>query len=166
MSRNVLAILKLERKASSNQQVSYTYCQILNTLTRRSWSRLSPGELPGKGNGYPHQYFCQENSLDGESWRGYNPWIHKESYMTEQLTLHFLHGYASTFGQIYVARATRLWLSSSAKIQMVLMGASWLPVLPLGVIFTVLSFFSFETQRPQIFGEKPTESSDIHLLTE
>ena len=41
------------------------------------------GRTPGEGNGYPLQYSCLENSMD----RGYSPWGHKESDMTEWLTL-------------------------------------------------------------------------------
>ena len=41
------------------------------------------GRSPGEGKGYPLQYFGLENSMD------YSPWGHKESDMTEQLSLHF-----------------------------------------------------------------------------
>ena len=44
-----------------------------------SGSRRSPGE----GNVNPLQYPGLENPMD----RGYSPWSHKESDMTEQLTL-------------------------------------------------------------------------------
>ena len=27
------------------------------------------GRSPGEGNGYPLQYSCLENSMDGEAWR-------------------------------------------------------------------------------------------------
>ena len=40
------------------------------------------GRSPGEGNDSPLQYFCLENSMD----RCYNPWGHKESEMTKQLT--------------------------------------------------------------------------------
>ena len=33
------------------------------------------GRSPGEGNGYPHQYSCLENSMDGRPW---SP-IHSES---------------------------------------------------------------------------------------
>ena len=39
------------------------------------------GRSPGKGNSYPLQYSGLENSMD------YTPWGHKESDMTEQLSL-------------------------------------------------------------------------------
>ena len=42
---------------------------------------------PGKGNGYPPQYSCLENSMDRGAWWGYSPWGLKESDMTEQVTL-------------------------------------------------------------------------------
>ena len=41
---------------------------------------------PGKGNDYPLQYSCLENSRDRRAWAGYNPWGHKESDATEQLS--------------------------------------------------------------------------------
>ena len=46
---------------------------------------LTPGlgRSPGGGNGNPLQYSCLENSMD----RGYSPWDHKESDMTEWLIL-------------------------------------------------------------------------------
>ena len=39
------------------------------------------GRSPGEGKGYPLQYSGLENSMD------YSPWGHKESDMTEQLSL-------------------------------------------------------------------------------
>ena len=42
------------------------------------------GSSPGEGKGYPLQYSGLENSMD---WNG--PWGHKESDMTEQLSLSF-----------------------------------------------------------------------------
>ena len=45
------------------------------------------GRSPGKGNGYPLQYSCLENSMGIEPGRLYSPWSHKESDMTERLTL-------------------------------------------------------------------------------
>ena len=47
---------------------------------------LTPGlgRSPGEGKGYPLQYSGLENSMD------YSPWGHKESDMTERLSLlHF-----------------------------------------------------------------------------
>ena len=44
-----------------------------------------PGRSPGKGNGYPFQYSCLENSMD-RSLVSYSPWGRKESEMIEQLT--------------------------------------------------------------------------------
>ena len=38
------------------------------------------GTSPGEGNGNPLQHFCLKNPMD-------RPWGHKESDMTEQLTL-------------------------------------------------------------------------------
>ena len=46
------------------------------------------GRSPGEENAYPLQYSCPENPMDRErSLAGYSPWGHKESDMTEQLTL-------------------------------------------------------------------------------
>ena len=42
------------------------------------------GRSPGEGKGYPLQYSGLENSMDYIS-----PWGHKESDMTERLSLHF-----------------------------------------------------------------------------
>ena len=47
-------------------------------------SILGLGSSPGEGKGYPLQYSGLENSMD---WNG--PWGHKESDMTEQLSLSF-----------------------------------------------------------------------------
>ena len=41
------------------------------------------GRSPGEGSSYPLQYSGLENPMD------YSPWGHKESDMTEQLSLHF-----------------------------------------------------------------------------
>ena len=41
------------------------------------------GRPPGEGKGYPLQYSGLENSMD-------SPWGHKESDMTERLSLHFV----------------------------------------------------------------------------
>ena len=48
------------------------------------------GRVPGEGNGYPLQYSCLENPMDGEAWQAI---VHEvtESDMTELLT-HTLHG--------------------------------------------------------------------------
>ena len=37
---------------------------------QQTWVRsLGLGRFPGKGNGYPLQYSCLENSMDREAWR-------------------------------------------------------------------------------------------------
>ena len=41
----------------------------------------------GEGNGNPLQYSCLENSWTEEPSRLYSPWGHKESNMTEWLSL-------------------------------------------------------------------------------
>ena len=49
---------------------------------------LIPGSgiCPGEGNGYSLQYLCLENPMDRGAWQA-SQWGHKESDMTEQLTL-------------------------------------------------------------------------------
>ena len=45
---------------------------------RETWLRSQVGKIPGKGNGYPPQYSCQENARE-RSLLGYSPCGHKES---------------------------------------------------------------------------------------
>ena len=46
------------------------------------------GRSPGEGNAYPFQYSCLENPMGRErSLAGYSPSGHKESDITEQVTL-------------------------------------------------------------------------------
>ena len=45
------------------------------------------GRSPGKGNGNPLQYSCLEKSHGQRSLVGCSPWGHKESGMTERLTV-------------------------------------------------------------------------------
>ena len=45
------------------------------------------GRSPGGGHGSPLQYSCLENPHEQRSLVGYSPWGHKESDMTERLTL-------------------------------------------------------------------------------
>ena len=40
----------------------------------------------GEENGNPLQQSCLENPMNERAWKGYSPWGHKESVMTEQLT--------------------------------------------------------------------------------
>ena len=47
------------------------------------------GRSAGEGNGNPLQYSCLENSHGQRSLAGYSSWGHKESDMTEWLTLYF-----------------------------------------------------------------------------
>ena len=44
------------------------------------------GRSPREGNGSPLQFSCLENPMDRGAW-SYNPWGHKVSEKTEQLTL-------------------------------------------------------------------------------
>ena len=46
------------------------------------------GRSPGGGHGNPLQYSCLENPHGKRSLAGYSPWGHKESDMTEQLSMH------------------------------------------------------------------------------
>ena len=163
MSWNLLAILKLEGK-----QGSYTYCQILNALTGENHSPVSLLERsPGEGNGYPHQYFCLENSLDGGAWRATVHRVTKSpTWLSNYTSLHGFHGHASTLGQLSVARATRLWLSPSVKIQMVLMGASWLPVLAQRVCLLCFLFLQLLDTETTEFWRKANWGSNIHSNTD
>ena len=43
------------------------------------------GRSPGDGHGNPLQYSCLENPY-GRNLAGYNPWGHKESDTTKQLS--------------------------------------------------------------------------------
>ena len=45
------------------------------------------GRSPGGGEGNPLQYSCWENPNGQRSLVGYSPWSHKESDMTEQLSI-------------------------------------------------------------------------------
>ena len=42
---------------------------------------------PGEGKCYPLQYSCLENLYGQKSLAGYSPWGHKESDMTERLSV-------------------------------------------------------------------------------
>ena len=44
------------------------------------------GRSPGEGNGNTFQYSCLENPHGQGSLVGYNPWGHKESDTTEQIS--------------------------------------------------------------------------------
>ena len=46
------------------------------------------GRSSGVGNGNALQYPCLENSHGQRNLVGYNPWGHKESDITEQLSTH------------------------------------------------------------------------------
>ena len=53
------------------------------------------GRCHGVGNDNPLHYSCLENSMGRGAWwdSPYNPWGHKESDMTEQLSMKHIHGY-------------------------------------------------------------------------
>ena len=48
------------------------------------------GRAPGEGNGYSFQYSCLENPHGQRSLAGHSPWGHRESDMTERLTLRMI----------------------------------------------------------------------------
>ena len=43
---------------------------------------------PREGNGNPLYYSCLGNSMDRGAWWATDPWSHKESDITEQLSTH------------------------------------------------------------------------------
>ena len=45
------------------------------------------GRFPGGGHGNPLQYSCLENPHGERSLVGYSPWDHRDSHMTERLSL-------------------------------------------------------------------------------
>ena len=49
------------------------------------------GKSPGGGHGDPLQYSCLESPHGQRNLVGYSPWGHKESDMTERLSIFFLH---------------------------------------------------------------------------
>ena len=63
--------------------------QTVNNLPaiQETWIRSLGREDLAGGNGNPLQYSCLENSMGQRSLVGYSPWSHKESDMTERLTL-------------------------------------------------------------------------------
>ena len=54
-----------------------------NAIDNRTGLILGSGRSPGEGNGYPLQYSCLGNPLDGGAWRATVHWVAKESYMAE-----------------------------------------------------------------------------------
>jgi len=46
------------------------------------------GRCPRAGNGNPVQYYCLENPYGQRSLKGYSPWGHKKSDMTEHTRTH------------------------------------------------------------------------------
>ena len=64
----------------------------LPAIKRPGGSIPGLGRCPEEGNGYLLQYACPEKSMD----RGYNPRGHKESDMTERLTLYSVYDLPSS----------------------------------------------------------------------
>ena len=58
-------------------------------------SFLGLGRSLGERYGNPLQYACLENPMDQRAWVGHSLWDHKESDMTEPLTL-YLSGFIYT----------------------------------------------------------------------
>ena len=59
----------------------------LSAIQETEFRSLGQEESPGEGNGNPLQYSCQENPMDRGAWQATVYGVHKESDMTEQLTL-------------------------------------------------------------------------------
>ena len=61
------------------------------------------GRSPGGGNGNLLQYSCLENPHGQRSLKGYSPWGHKESDMTERLSLtHWLTQFHQTQNPAFI----------------------------------------------------------------
>ena len=87
--------------------------------------RLIPGlgRYPGEGNGSPLQYSCLENPIHGD-FQSPNPWGHKESDMTEQLT-HSLEGITTQLAiavistcNIIIKSNRALWFPENNKVSL------------------------------------------------
>ena len=60
------------------------------------------GTSPEEGNGYPLQYSCLENSMDGQRRLvSYSPWGHEELDTTERLTHTYSHTMISYHLDLY-----------------------------------------------------------------
>ena len=58
---------------------------------RDTGSILGSGRTPRGGHGDPLQYACLENPMNRGAWRGYSPWAHKASDMTDLARTHTLY---------------------------------------------------------------------------
>ena len=48
------------------------------------------GKFPGEGNGYPLQYSCPENPMDGEAWQATVHGVAKsQTWLSDFISLHF-----------------------------------------------------------------------------
>ena len=66
------------------------------------------GRSSGEWNGNPLQYSCLENSMDIGAWQA-SPWGHRESDMTEQLTLSLFSQGHNPFFLIFVSIREEKW---------------------------------------------------------
>ena len=68
----------------------------------------------GEGDGNPLQYSCLGNFMDRGAWRATDPWSHKESDRTEQLSMHvwgcYQRGEHRDIGEGISATYLCLWL--------------------------------------------------------
>ena len=85
------------RKAKSSLNPYFYLCLMGQGVSDSKESTYSVGDLgsipglgrsPGGEHGNPLQYSCLENPHEQRSRASYNPWDHKESDMTEQLSTH------------------------------------------------------------------------------
>ena len=61
------------------------------------------GRSPGRGHGNPLQCSCLENPCGQRSLADYSPWVHKESYTTEQLSTYiYIYIYLYTHTHIHI----------------------------------------------------------------
>ena len=81
------------------------------------WGR-SPGlgRFPREGHGNPLQYACLENPMDRGAWWATVSWGRKESYTTEQLSIHPIWVYYYMVICLLWFSPNSLWPSKSAGI--------------------------------------------------
>ena len=72
---------------------------------------------PGKGNGYPLQYSCLENSMDREAWEAYSSWGQK-SWTWLSKTSTFSHRFALMPGHTHSTHSLTPQVSSVAQVSL------------------------------------------------
>ena len=72
----------------------YTWSSLVAQMIKKSACNVEDlglipglGRSPGGGHGNPLQYSCLENPHGQRSLADYSPWVHKESDMTERLSV-------------------------------------------------------------------------------